>query len=138
MAYDHAEAAATLSATRNPRTLRVFLVEDNPVLQHAFADALQAIGAKVTGRATDERSAIEWLQAHPQEWDVAIVDLFLARGSGVGVLRAAAERQRRQKVLVLTNYITADMRSRCFALGANGVFDKSTQQGELMSLLQLL
>lgn len=31
------------------------------------------------------------------------------------------------KVLVLTNYATADIRQRCLRLGADAVFDKSTE-----------
>lgn len=141
MAYDVWRTAAEPSTSLAParaQPLRIFLAEDNPVARHAFADALDEIGATLAGRAENERGAIAWLRAHPHAWDVAVVDLFLASGSGVGVLRALADRPRTQKVLVVTNYITADLRSQCFALGANGVFDKSGQHGELMSLLQLL
>lgn len=138
MDCDTAEAPASHRAAHARRALRIFLAEDNPVVQHTFADALQDIGAQVVGRAESEAGATQWLQAHPRDWDVAVVDLFLARGTGVGVLRGVADRTRQQKVLVVTNYITAELRSQCFALGANGVFDKGAQQRELMSLLRLL
>jgi two-component system OmpR family response regulator len=32
-----------------------------------------------------------------------------------------------QRVIVLSNYATADIRARCLALGADAVFDKSTE-----------
>ena len=64
--------------------------------------------------------------AHGQ-WDLVIVDLFLKQGSGLGVLEACQDRGRGQRVVVLSNYATADMRKRCAQLGADAVFDKSNE-----------
>ena len=43
--------------------------------------------------------------------------------------------ERPPKRVVLTNYATLDMRSRCRALGADAVFDKSTEVDELIDWL---
>ena len=59
--------------------------------------------------------------------DLAIVDLFLKQGSGLGVLEACRGRPAGQRVVVLSNYATADMRKRCAQLGADAVFDKSNE-----------
>ncbi|MBP9953954.1 MAG: response regulator transcription factor, partial [Ottowia sp.] len=67
----------------------------------------------------------EWLVNHTSQWDLAIVDLFLKQGSGLGVLQATRERNPDQKVVVLTNYATPDIRVRCHQLGVDAVFDKS-------------
>ena len=80
-------------------------------------------------------SAIQWLPAwelftlsgHPADWDLAIVDLFLKQGSGLGVLEACQGRRGKQRVVVLSNYATEDMRKRCAQLGADAVFDKSNE-----------
>lgn len=56
-----------------------------------------------------------------------IVDLFLKEGSGLSVLRAGQNRSPHQHILVLTNYPTAEIRRRCMDLGADGVYDKSTE-----------
>ena len=56
-----------------------------------------------------------------------IVDIFLKRGSGLGVLRAAQARAPHYRLVVLSNYATPDMRAKCLALGADRVFDKSTE-----------
>jgi len=58
--------------------------------------------------------------------DVAI-DIFLRKGSGLGILEHMARYERPPQRVVLTNYATLDMRSRCRALGADAVFDKSTR-----------
>ena len=69
--------------------------------------------------------ALPILTNHSANWDLAIVDLFLKQGSGLGVLKACRERNPEQKVVVLTNYATPDIRVRCHQLGVDAVFDKS-------------
>ena len=81
----------------------------------------------LTERTVFKHEARRWLALHPQEWDLAIVDLFLKQGSGLGVLEAFQGRRGTQRVVVLSNYATADMRQRCAQLGADAVFDKSNE-----------
>jgi two-component system OmpR family response regulator len=66
-------------------------------------------------------------------WNLAIVDLFLRQGTGLGVLEACQGRQPHQKVIVLSNYATADVRHRCTQLGVDAVFDKSNEIDALVS-----
>jgi len=58
-----------------------------------------------------------------------LIDLMLAEGSGLGVLRAACGRGEpgHARCVVLTNYATPDMRRECLKLGADRVFDKSNE-----------
>jgi len=42
-------------------------------------------------------------------------------------LEACRTRRTGQRVVVLSNYATADMRRRCTQLGADAVFDKSNE-----------
>ncbi len=67
--------------------------------------------------------------------DVIIVDLFLARGSGLSVLQAASDLALRASRVVLTNYATPVIRERCRKLGALKVFDKSTELYDLVRFL---
>ena len=61
------------------------------------------------------------------EWDLAVIDLFLREGSGMNVLDACRKRKAGQKVVVLSNHSSRDVRWRCMQLGADAVFDKSTE-----------
>jgi DNA-binding NarL/FixJ family response regulator len=74
------------------------------------------------------------LNAHRDVWQLAVVDLFLSNGSGLAVLDQCKLRHARQHVLVLTNYATPDIRMRCLELGADGVFDKSTELDEFFEV----
>ena len=107
--------------------LAAFLVEDNPLIRENLSAALCELApVELVGWAAGEEDARRWFSAH-DDWRLAIVDLFLEDGNGLGVLRALQVRHAAQRVVVLTNYATADIRTRCAALGADAVFDKSSE-----------
>ena len=117
--------------------LRVLLVEDNPLLVKELQAALEELaGARVVATAATEDEACTWMDARTQGCDVAIIDILLKSGSGLGVLEHMAAYQRPPRRVVLTNYAARDMRGRCRALGADAVFDKSTEIDELVAWLQ--
>ena len=108
--------------------LRIFLVEDSPVIRDNLAESLEElVGARVVGSASNEDEARQWLADNAAGWDLAVVDLFLLQGSGLNVVKSCGNRALRQKVIVLTNYATPPIRQRCLALGADAVFDKATE-----------
>ncbi|MBU1361527.1 MAG: response regulator [Gammaproteobacteria bacterium] len=106
-----------------------YLVEDNSRIRENLIPTLEDLGnARVVGFAETDSDAVEWLKAHDGEWDLAVVDLFLRDGSsGLEVLKGCRDRQAHQQVVILTNYATDEMRRQCLALGADAVFDKSTE-----------
>ena len=111
-----------------PNTLRTFIVEDNATIRENLIGTLEELTRVNTiGHAEGEAIARDWLSSNPRDWDLAIVDLFLKQGSGLGVLQGCAHRRDGQKVIVLTNYATPDIRKRCAQLGADAVFDKSNE-----------
>ncbi|MGC3986816.1 MAG: response regulator [Pseudorhodoferax sp.] len=108
--------------------LVVFLVEDNALIRDNLIVALEElVDMRVVAWAESEEDAAEWLREHPDGWQLAVIDLFLRDGSGLGVLQACRARDPRQRAVVLTNYADVDIRAQCLALGADAVFDKSTE-----------
>jgi DNA-binding NarL/FixJ family response regulator len=108
--------------------LRTILIEDSETIRENLIPTLAEMAdALVIETAETASEAIAALDRHKQDWDLAIVDLFLKEGSGLGVLRAAQDRSPHQHMVVLTNYPTPEIRRRCRDLGADGVFDKSTE-----------
>ena len=108
--------------------LKTYIVEDNPTIRENLIGTLEELACVITvGTAETENDGKAWLNANRQEWDLAIVDLFLKQGSGLGVLAVCQDRPSRQKVVVLSNYATADIRQRCAQLGVDAVFDKSNE-----------
>lgn len=108
--------------------LKTYIVEDNPTIRENLIGTLEELARiDAVGTADTENEGKAWLTENRNDWDLAIVDLFLKQGSGLGVLAACRDRLSRQKVVVLSNYATADIRKRCAQLGVDAVFDKSNE-----------
>ena len=118
---------------KNSMALITYLVEDSATIRENLISTLEEIApVKVVGFAETEHEASAWLFANNGKWQLAIVDLFLKEGSGLGVLKGCQNRNANQKVVVLTNYATTDIRRRCAELGSDAVFDKSNELDELL------
>ena len=116
------------------RSLRAFIVEDSPVIRENLVATLEEMTpVRVVGTAEDEATAVRRLTDPSQPVDIAIIDIFLAQGSGMGVLKALLDAGTSVERVVLTNYATEDVRRHCIALGAAKVFDKS---GEIDALVE--
>ena len=111
-----------------PVLLKTYIVEDNATIRENLMGTLEEL-AKVTtvGTAETEQEGTAWLTDNTQVWDLAIVDLYLKQGSGMGILAACKRRLPQQKMVVVSNYVTPDVRKRCAQLGADAVFDKSNE-----------
>jgi DNA-binding NarL/FixJ family response regulator len=118
--------------------LKVVLIEDSLLLRDALRAKLDEVsGVEVVGGAEDERSALELLQR--QRPDLAIVDLKLRTGSGIGVLRALfgnPDRFGRPRAVVFSNHGQALVREHCLALGVDRFFDKATETEELLAYVR--
>ena len=110
--------------------LKAFVLDDQAQVREGLSEALSEIGGiETAGSAADERSAVAWLTDPANHWDIAVIDLVLepGSGSGLGVLQALRERKSTQKMVVLTGTASREVRKRCEALGADGVFDKAME-----------
>jgi DNA-binding NarL/FixJ family response regulator len=119
------------------RCLRVFLVEDSASIRERLGDFLAEPGkVEMIGYAATEADAVTQLLA--QSVDVAIVDLNLKEGTGIGVIESvrAVKAKAPPTIVVLTNYAFPEFEAACRERGADYFFDKSTQFGAVKSLLQ--
>ena len=115
-------------------TVRVFLVEDMQQVQALLADLLASLGDfRLVGSKATEAEAKLCLAEHPGAWDLAVIDLVLDQGSGMGVIPRAADVAARNgaNVVVFSDYASDGIRGHCLKLGADAVFLKS-QMHEFM------
>jgi len=114
--------------------LKVFLIEDSPLLQELLAGMLSEMdGVEFCGCADGEAEALRRLAANPV--DLVIIDIELKQGSGIGVLDALqtdSGRYGKPRKAVLTNYAHASMRQRCERFGMDAFFDKSLHLNDLI------
>jgi DNA-binding NarL/FixJ family response regulator len=116
--------------------IKIYLVEDSSIIRENLIDALhENAPIEVVGTAEDERSALSWLSDHSHACDLAIVDIFLKSGSGLGVLTAMGDMPVAPTRIVLSNHATPEIRVKCQQLGATKVFDKSNELDEMLGWL---
>ena len=119
--------------------LKTYIVEDSPVIRENLVATLEELApVSVVGTSEDEAGAMAWLGSPGHVVDLVIIDIFLKGGSGLGVLRATQALPLTARRVVLSNYATADMRQRCLQLGADRVFDKSSDIDALILYCQQL
>jgi two-component system, OmpR family, response regulator len=112
-------------------TFRVYFVEDSSTVRDNLIETLKELAhVEPVGATESEHEANRWLAAN--DWDLAIIDLFLREGSGMNVLDTCRARRPNQKVVVLSNHASRDVRWRCAQLGADAMFDKSTELEKLV------
>jgi len=115
-----------MNSTLNAPPFEVFVVEDSPLIRDRLLALLDAVpGAETVGcadRANDAIRAI--LERRP---DAVVLDVQLAEGSGIDVLRALNDQAPEIDVYMLTNFTGNQYRRQCERLGARGFYDKSTE-----------
>ena len=105
---------------------RVLLIEDSAVLTRRLIDLLSEPGRiEVAAQAATQSEAVSRLQE--RAFDVLVVDIELAEGNGVAVIRHARQLyppEAQPLIVVLTNYASDFVRDHCFAAGADYFLDK--------------
>jgi CheY-like chemotaxis protein len=107
------------------RKRKAFVAEDAPDTRTALQLLLENEGFEVAASASSESEALAWLDQHPGEWDLAIVDLLLLEGSGFNVLRRCKQGPDAGKVIVFSAFLSEPVRARCEQLGADAVIMKT-------------
>jgi len=124
MPIAHAQSSDVGGGTVSER--RVLLVEDSAVLTRRLIDLLSEPGRiEVAARAATQSEAM--LRLQEGAFDVLVVDIELAEGNGVAVIRHARQLyppEAQPLIVVLTNYASDFVRDHCFAAGADYFLDK--------------
>lgn len=105
---------------------RILLIEDSDVLSRRLVDLLSEPGRlAVAALAGSQSEALSRLKE--ALFDVLVVDIELAEGNGVAVIRHARQLyppDAQPLIVVLTNYASDFVRDHCFAAGADYFLDK--------------
>ena len=120
------QTAGMCSTQSQLRPFDIFLVEDSPMIRERLVALLSPVeGMNLLGYADRSDTAVREIVA--QRPDAVLLDLNLASGSGIDVLRALRVQAPEVDVFVLTNFANPQYRRLCESLGARGFFDKTTE-----------
>jgi len=116
---------------------RVLLIEDSEVLSRRLVDLLSEPGfVAVAAQAATQSEALSRLK--DATFDVLVVDIELAEGNGVAVVRSVRELyppEAQPLIVVLTNYASDFVRDHCFAAGADYFLDKMRDISQLKGIV---
>jgi DNA-binding NarL/FixJ family response regulator len=115
--------------------MRVCLIEDAPVICDRLIELIRTVeGAQVAGTTGSVSQAISMiLQERP---DAVVLDMKLADGNGIDVLRAVSKEAPEVAVIVLTNHADDYYRDMCMSAGARHFFDKSCEFARIPQTLR--
>jgi DNA-binding NarL/FixJ family response regulator len=117
--------------------VKVFIVEDSPAICERLVEMIEAgDGNTVVGQADTYEGAVAGIaESHP---DVAIFDIKLASGNGIGALAAAKRGQPDLHGIVMSNHPTPQHRKASVEAGAEYFLDKSIDFERIPEILGIL
>jgi DNA-binding NarL/FixJ family response regulator len=113
---------------------RVYLVEDSIPIRKRLAGLLGEItGVQLVGEADTAASAAAGiLQTRP---NVVVLDIRLAQGTGIDVLRQVHPQAPEIVFIVLTTFASPQYKKTCMDAGASYFLDKSAEMSEVKRLV---
>jgi two-component system response regulator DevR len=113
----------------------LFHVEDSVELRRRIeGEFTQLTGIEVVGFSDRADDAIRQIRRLAP--DLVVLDLQLAQGSGIDVLRDLSSGAAPPTFIVLTNHADSEFRKLSLRAGAHHFFDKSTQLEEFIEFLK--
>lgn len=118
-------------------TLRVFLVDDHPIVLAALAGAMAPLaGVEVVGTATCAEDAYAMLADESVTVDVVIVDVCLPGESGIDLCRRLADRRPTARCVVLSAADDVANARRALSAGAAGYLVKDISMDSLVAAVR--
>jgi two-component system, OmpR family, response regulator len=118
--------------------MKVFIVEHQLPVQQQIAEAVAAAEGLAVVRTERERgAALRWLQEHPGDWDIAVVDFLLEEDFGQEFLHACRAANANGRVVAFSDAPAATVLLRWLEEGAETVIGRR-RLGDLQGCLQRL
>lgn len=117
-------------------TIRVFVVDDHPMIRHGLAAMLKAEpGMTWVGDASDGTDAVRMVPALAP--DVVLMDLVMPRLDGVDTIAALKPQLPNTKFVILTSLLEPSEVRRAMEAGACGYLLKNASSQELVNVIQM-
>lgn len=117
--------------------MKVMIVEDSQVVRHRLAELIVSLeGVEDAGWAADGGEALRLFRARSPE--VVLLDLHLAGGSGLDVLRQIRAESSSCVVIVFTQHTQPEFRAACLEGGADFFLSKYYDYERLPAILEEL
>ncbi|TSE24906.1 Signal transduction histidine-protein kinase BarA [Tepidimonas sediminis] len=125
------------TAARRLAGMRILVVEDNAINQQVARDLLKREGAEVA-LAEHGQQALDLLKAHPDGWDVVLMDMQMPVMDGLQATQAIRHQLglTRLPIIAMTANAMASDREACLAAGMNDHVGKPFAIDQLVRVLR--
>jgi two-component system, NarL family, nitrate/nitrite response regulator NarL len=133
----HQRASYIVDQTDEMRvcTVRVVLADDHPIVLSGLRALLQAEpGVEIVAAALDGAIALEMIRAHEPE--IAVLDIYMPRLTGLEVLEALEADGLATRVVVLAGSVSDEQIATAVERGAWGLLLKESAPGTLIECLR--
>lgn len=114
--------------------VKVFLVDDHPVVIEGYKVLLKTVGINVVGSSTDGHGVLEWLDNN--YCDVLLLDISMPYLNGIDVLKHLQKLESRVKTIMVTSYCEAAIIQHVIELGAKGYVLKEESASCIVEAIQ--
>jgi len=116
--------------------IRVFVVDDHPMIRHGLQAMLQAESSfNWVGDAADGQDAVRGAPAAAP--DVVLMDLVMPKMDGVACITALRPLLPRTRFVILTSLLEPSEVRRAMEAGASGYLLKNASSQELVNVIQM-
>jgi two-component system response regulator RegA len=123
-----------VEVAEHPRIKSVLVLDDDERTLSAMARTLRHSRRVFTAKTTDEAAAV----ARRERPDLIVVDLRLAGGSGIDVVRELREELPESRFALVSGYLTVDATVAAVRAGADVVLTKPVTAKEIVRRLEEL
>jgi DNA-binding NarL/FixJ family response regulator len=114
---------------------RLFVVDDHPVVRHGLTQLISAEpDLEVCGEAAGETDALQGVEERRP--DLVLVDISLAQGSGLGLLRRLRAADEKARLLVVSMHDEMVLAEKCLEAGAIGYVNKAEATDRLVDAVR--
>jgi len=114
---------------------KVLIADDSHIVRERLVSLLSDLpGVDIVGEAQTAFEAIQSIRRLKPA--VVILDISMPGGSGIQVLETIRKEKPVPLIIMLTNFTHEPYRQRCFKLGADYFFDKSTEFEKVKDVLE--
>lgn len=104
------------------------------IREHLRCVIAEIKSAVIVGEANDQESALRRIPVAGA--DIVVLNIMLAEGRGIDVLRGIKESMPATKVMILTNHVYPQYRQECLSLGADCFLDMSKDLSRMAGILR--
>jgi DNA-binding NtrC family response regulator len=119
---------------QKPPTLRVLIVDDEPLLRWSLSETLAECGCEVT-ETSDGRATTSLLKDIRRAFDVVLLDYRLPDSDDLSLLASIRQLWPQTPVVLMTAYSSPEVVRGALELGAFRVLSKPFEMGDIVSLV---